>query len=218
MALIAPGAFLWITFQLQAAATAPSGASVASDIWAGIGFALVLAFLSAISYAQLARLYPEAGFGSCYYFAEKAFLDRENKEHHRFARLAKIITGWAAHLFYWVYPGCMVAFMATLIGYIYQQLTGGTLSTFELILVAAVFAVLNGYIAMRGVNGSTMTALVINIVQLATLVLFSALAIYYRLSNPDHATSWAFHGGWDVVMPHSLSGVLIQSTIAILIL
>ena len=37
MALIAPGAFLWITFQLQAAATAPNGASVASDLWAGIG-------------------------------------------------------------------------------------------------------------------------------------------------------------------------------------
>jgi hypothetical protein len=33
MALIAPGAFLWITFQLQAAATAPSGASVANDMW-----------------------------------------------------------------------------------------------------------------------------------------------------------------------------------------
>src|SRR6266566_9003618 len=128
MALIAPGAFLWITYQLQAAATAPDGSSVASDIWAGIGFALILAFLTAFSYAQLARLYPEAGFGSCYYFAEKAFLDRENKAHHKWARLAKLVTGWAAHLFYWVYPGCMVAFMATLIGYIYQQFTGATLS------------------------------------------------------------------------------------------
>ena len=88
MALIAPGAFLWITFQLQAAATAPDGSSVASDMWAGIGLALIIAFLTAISYGQLARLYPEAGFGSAYYFAEKAFLDRENKEHHRWARLA----------------------------------------------------------------------------------------------------------------------------------
>src|SRR5262245_66019631 len=77
MALIAPGAFLWITYQLQAAAAAPDGTSVASDIWSGIAFALILAFLTALSYAQLARLYPEAGFGSCYYFAEKAFLDRE---------------------------------------------------------------------------------------------------------------------------------------------
>jgi APA family basic amino acid/polyamine antiporter len=41
MALIALGAFLWITYQLQAAATAPNGASVASDIWAGIVVALI---------------------------------------------------------------------------------------------------------------------------------------------------------------------------------
>src|SRR5215475_15037753 len=124
MALIAPGAFLWTTYQLQAAATAPSGASVASDIWAGLAFALALCFLTAFSYSELARLYPEAGFGSAYYFAEKAFLDREESTHHKWARLAKILTGWAAHLFYWVYPGVMVAFMATLIGYIYTAFTG----------------------------------------------------------------------------------------------
>jgi len=218
MALIAPGAFLWITFQLQAAATAPDGSSVSSDIWAGILFALVLAFLTAFSYAELARLYPEAGFGSCYYFAEKAFLDRENKAHHKFARIAKLVTGWAAHLFYWVYPGCMVAFMATLIGYIYQQLTGNTLGTVSLVVIAALFSVLTGYIAVRGVTGSTLTSIVINVVQLTTLVLFSVLAIYYRWSNPEHATQWAFSGGFDVMMPHSLQGVLIQSTIAILIL
>ena len=47
MALIAPGAFLWITYQLQAAATAPNGASVAADIWPGIVVALVVAFLTA---------------------------------------------------------------------------------------------------------------------------------------------------------------------------
>jgi amino acid transporter len=78
MALIAPGAFLWITYQLQAAATAPDGSSVASDMWPGILLALILCFLTAYSYGELARIYPEAGFGSCYYFAEKAFLDREN--------------------------------------------------------------------------------------------------------------------------------------------
>lgn len=177
MALIAPGAFLWITYQLQAAATAPDGSSVASDIWAGIGAALILAFLTAISYAELARLYPEAGFGSCYYFAEKAFLDRENTTHHKWARLAKIVTGWAAHLFYWVYPGVMVAMMATMLGYIYTAFTGAALSTTALIVIAVLFAFVTGYIAYRGITGSTMTALVINIIQLATLVLFSALAI-----------------------------------------
>jgi len=92
LALIAPGAFLWITYQLQAAASAPDGSSVATDMWAGIGLALIITFLTAISYGQLARLYPEAGFGSAYYFAEKAFLDRENRSHHSFARIAKLAT------------------------------------------------------------------------------------------------------------------------------
>src|SRR5205814_7191501 len=190
----------------------------ALDMWPGIVFALILAFLTAVSYSELAKIYPEAGTGSCYYFAEKAFVDKEEAQHVRWARLAKLVTGWAAHLFYWVYPGVMVAFMATLIGYIYQQFTGATLSWPSLAIIAALFGALYGYIAMRGVNGSTMTALVINVVQLTTLVLFSCLAIYYRLNNPEHATGWAFSGGWDVVMPHSLTGVLIQSAIALLIL
>src|SRR4030088_2564626 len=77
MALIAPGAFLWITFQLQAAQTVPGGTtSTALDMWPGIVFALILAFLTALSYSELARVYPEAGAGSCYYFAEKAFVDK----------------------------------------------------------------------------------------------------------------------------------------------
>ena len=80
MALIAPGAFLWITYQLQAAATAPSGASVASDLWMGIVLALVVCFLTALSYAQLAKIYPEAGFASCAYFAEKAWLDARGRK------------------------------------------------------------------------------------------------------------------------------------------
>jgi len=93
MALIAPGAFLWITYQLQAAATAPDGSSVAADIWAGIGVALILALFTAISYSELMRRYPEAGFGSSYYFAEKAFIDRAEEKHHRWGRIAKLLTG-----------------------------------------------------------------------------------------------------------------------------
>src|ERR1700738_5615057 len=73
MALIAPGAFLWITFQLQAAQTVPGGtASTALDMWPGIVFALILAFLTALSYSELARVYPEAGTGSCLHFAGEA--------------------------------------------------------------------------------------------------------------------------------------------------
>jgi basic amino acid/polyamine antiporter, APA family len=222
MALIAPGAFLWITYQLQAAATAPSGASVASDIWFGIVVALVLAFLTAISYSQLAKLYPEAGFAGAVYFAEKAFLEKSGAKRgapNSVARMAKLSTGWAAHLFYWVYPGVMVAFMATLIGYIYNQFTGKNLSILELTLIGVVFTIVTGYIAYRGITGSTFTSWVINIIQWGSLIIFSALAIFYRIHNPQGITTgWTFSGAWDVIKPHTMNGVLIQSTIAILIL
>ena len=210
MALIAPGAFLWITYQLQAAATAPDGSSVAADMWPGILLALVIALLSAVSYAELARKYPEAGFGSCYYFAGQALLGTK-----RWARLAKLATGWAAHLYYWVYPGTMVAFMATLVGYIYTQVTGGTMSTLALVLFSIAFALLAGFVAVRGVTGSTLTSLVINVVQLVTLVGFSVLAFLYRAT---HTGTWVFQNAVDVVRPHSIQGVLMQSTLAILIL
>jgi amino acid transporter len=218
MALIAPGAFLWITYQLQAAATAPDGTSVASDIWAGLALALLIALLTAVSYGQLARLYPDVGFGSAYAFAERAFLERERREQRRFARAAKLVTGWAAHLFYSVYPGIMVAMLALLFGWLYHALTGGTLSTTTLVVLCALFATLTGWIAAQGIARSTRTSIVSNVVQLGMLVVFSALAIAYRLTNPAGATHWAFHGAWDVVRPHSVTGVAVQSTIAMLIL
>src|SRR5438034_4113400 len=83
MALIAPGAFLWITMQLQAANTGGT-----TDMWTGIVVALIIALLTAFSFAELARRYPDAGTGGSYYFAEKAFLDRDQPSHRRFARSA----------------------------------------------------------------------------------------------------------------------------------
>jgi amino acid transporter len=217
MALIAPGAFLWLTYQIQAAQTVPGGTdSTALEIWPGIVFALILAFLTALSYAELARKYPEAGTGSSYYFAEKAFADKAEVGHHKWARLAKLVTGWAAHLFYWVYPGVMVAFMAILISYL-GGLFGLDIGIVPQMVICVLFAVMVGYIAYRGVNGSTMTALIINIVQLVALVFFSVLAIAYRVINPDQA-AFIFPSASSVVLPHDLMNVLFQSTIAILIL
>lgn len=235
MALIAPGAFLWITFQLQAAATGPDGAtSTAFDMWQGIIFALVVAFLTALSYAEMAKIYPEAGFGSAYYFAEKTFADKASAAHQKWGRLAKLVTGWAAHLFYWVYPGVMVTFMAVLVSYIaglfhVMDGAGNPGLSFPLkVLVAVVFAFICGAVAVRGITGSTMTSLIINIIQLVTLVFFSCAAIAYRLINPQHAHFSALpgadpmsagHASWvSIILPHSLTAVLFQATIAILIL
>src|SRR6266702_5710360 len=144
MALIAPGAFLWITLQVQSAQTIPgSSASTGLDMWPGIVFALILAFFTALSYSELARLYHEAGRGSCYYFPEKAFVDKAEVRHHRWARVAKLVTGWAAHLFYWVYPGVMVAFMAILVSYL-GGLFGIDIGVVPQMIICVVFAILVG--------------------------------------------------------------------------
>jgi basic amino acid/polyamine antiporter, APA family len=219
MALIAPGAFLWMTYQLQAANTDVSGKSTALDMWTGIVVALIVAFLTAFAFAELARRYPNAGSGSAYYFAEKAFLDRENPTHRRFARIAKFITGWAAHLFYWVYPGVMVAFFAVLVTYIAGQF-GLAIPIWGQIVIACAFSVLVGFIAMRGITGSTTASIVINIIQLTALVVFSVLAIMFRVQNPlgVSANGWYHPVATSIVLPHNLAGMLFQSTIAMLIL
>jgi basic amino acid/polyamine antiporter, APA family len=219
MALIAPGAFLWMTYQLQAANVDTSGNSTASDMWTGIVVALIVAFLTAFAFAELARRYPDAGSGSAYYFAEKAFLDRQEPHHRRWARIAKFITGWAAHLFYWVYPGVMVAFFAVLVTYI-AGVFGYAMPIWQQIIVAWAFSALVGSIAIRGITGSTTASIVINVIQLVALVVFSVLAITFRLQNPLGVSSegWYHPVASSIVLPHNLAGMLFQSTIAILIL
>src|ERR1700691_1803249 len=106
MALIAPGAFLWITFVVQAGYVMPSGLAM----WFGILVALALAYATAISYLELAKLYP--GAGSSYLFADQPFLN--STKSYRFSHMPKFIWGWASHLCYWIYPAVMVTTMGVL--------------------------------------------------------------------------------------------------------
>ena len=218
MALIAPGAFLWTTFQLQAAQIAGSK-STAPDMWTGLAFALILAFLTAYSYSELARIYPDAGAGSSYYFAEAALLDKEKPQHRKYARAAKLTIGWISHLYYWIYPGIMVAFTATLAGYIYTTVTNGkVLGWGALSGFAVVFALITGYIAYRGVSGSTNAAIAVNVIQITTLVAFSVVAIIFRTSHQHLAGGYEIHHGVSIFIPQSFLHVIYQSTIAILLL
>jgi len=213
MALIAPGAFLWTTFQIQAS---QKGGATAPDMWTGLFFSLVLALLTAYSYSELARIYPDAGTGSSYYFAEAALLDKENPKHQGFARFAKLSVGWISHLYYWLYPAIMVGFMGILFGYIYSTVFHHTLTYIPQAAAAVFLAFLCGFIAYRGVSGSTMTSIVINVIQITTLVLVSILFIAYRLGHGSQIYELANAG--QVVIPHSLINVIYQSTIAILLL
>jgi basic amino acid/polyamine antiporter, APA family len=217
MALIAPGAFLWTTFQLQAAQIKPGTVdSTAQAMLPGLIFALVLALFTAYSYSELARIYPEAGTGSSYYFAEAALLEKEKPQHRKWARAAKLSVGWISHLYYWMYPGIMIAFTGTLFGYIYTSITGHTLSWFALGLVCLVFAGLSGFIAYRGVSGSTMTAIVINVIQIVTLLAVSVIFVVFRFKYPHAGFENASAGS--VIIPKQFINVLFQSTIAILLL
>ncbi|HKD06360.1 MAG TPA: APC family permease [Bryobacteraceae bacterium] len=188
MALIAPGAFLWLTFFIQATtgATAPS-------MWIGIVVALLLCLATAVCYAEMAKLYP--GTGSSYYFAEQSFLNHEKA--WKYARLSKFIIGWGSHLYYWIYPGVMVGVMGVLCGYLVGTLWPSVMSASNpgpvfMALVAIVFSFLIAWIAHRGVNGSTSVNIAINVIQISALLVFSVMAFSYRTSHPAGTPGWNF--------------------------
>src|SRR6266436_2734668 len=188
MALIAPGAFLWLTFAGQAAA-----GSTGPSMWIGILFATVLCLATAVCYAEMAKLYP--GTGSSYYFAEQSFLNHETA--WPYARLAKFIVGWASHLYYWIYPGVMVGVMGILCGYLVGTLWPSFMSASLpgpafMMLVAVVFSFAIAYIANRGVNGSTAVNIAINVIQITALVVFSVLALGYRMNHPPGSVAYQF--------------------------
>lgn len=193
MALIAPGAFLWLTFQMQSLYGAPMAGI---SMWFGILFALLLCLATAISYAELSKLYP--GPGSSYLYAEQAFLSKARA--FKFARVAKFVTGWASHLYYWVYPGVMVGVTGILSGFLLSQFWPDTFSGSYnsppfMFLFCIVFALGVAYIAFRGVTGTTAVNVVINIVQISALLVFSVIAIGYRAQHPQGSTGYHLSNG-----------------------
>jgi len=193
MALIAPGAFLWLTFEEQATYGAP-GAGCA--MWFGMLVSLLLCYATAISYAELSKLYP--GAGSSYFYAEQAFLAKSKA--FRYARVVKFFTGWASHLYYWAYPGLMVGVTALFIGYIAQAVFPNTFSSIYnspllMYVFCIFFAIFVSYIAYRGVNGSTMVNLSVNVIQIAALIFFAVLAIAYRVHHKQGDVAYHLSNG-----------------------
>jgi amino acid transporter len=186
MALIAPGAFLWLTFFIQATTGVAGKPSTAPAMWIGIFAALLLCLATAVAYAEISKLYP--GTGSSYYYAEQAMLSKDAS--FKYARVAKFIVGWGSHLYYWVYPGVMVATTGIFVGYVVGFLFPGFLSGSNpgplfMALVAIVFSFFVAWIASKGAGASTAVNIAINVVQISALVLFSVLALGYRASHPS---------------------------------
>jgi amino acid transporter len=188
MALIAPGAFLWLTFAIQGGegATAPS-------MWLGIVLALLLCLATAVCYAEMAKLYP--GTGSSYYFAEQSFLNHDKA--WKYARISKFIVGWGSHLYYWVYPGVMVAVMGVLCGYLAGTIWPNFMSASNpgipfMAVIAVVFSFAIAWIANRGVNGSTSINIAINVIQISALLIFSVMALSYRMNHAPGSVGYQF--------------------------
>ena len=149
-----------------------------SAMWFGIVAALLLCFATAISYAELSKLYP--GAGSSYFFAEQAFLSKTHA--YKFARLSKFIIGWASHLYYWVYPGVMVGVTAILAGYLASIFWPDTFNSGRqqpdaddrLLRCLFLRRVLH---RLQRHNGSTGVNIAINVIQISALIVFSVIAI-----------------------------------------
>jgi len=186
MALIAPGAFLWLTFAIQANTGVAGQPSTAPAMWWGIIAALLLCLATAVAYAEISKLYP--GTGSSYYYAEQALLSKDKA--FKYARLAKFIVGWGSHLYYWVYPGVMVAttgiFCGYIVGFLWPNvMSGSNPGPVFMALVAVAFSFFVAWIAAKGAGASTAVNMAINVIQISALIVFAALAIQYRAGHPS---------------------------------
>jgi amino acid transporter len=193
MALIAPGAFLWLTFFIQATTGVAGQPSTAPAMWIGIFAALLLCLATAVAYAEISKLYP--GTGSSYYYAEQAMLSKDKA--FKYARLAKFIVGWGSHLYYWVYPGVMVAvtgiFVGYVVGFLYPNvMSGSNPGPVFMALVAVLFSFFVAWIAAKGAGASTAVNIAINVIQISALIVFSVLALGYRANHPDGATGFQY--------------------------
>jgi APA family basic amino acid/polyamine antiporter len=216
MALIAPGAFMWLLYQAQAA----SVFSGAADIWPGVFAALILSLLTARSLGELARRYPDAGLRSAYHYAERVFReDQARPGSHSAARWAKQITGWSAHLYYWIYPGVLVAFTGVLTDYLLRQF-GYRPTIFGDLILTFSFSALVGFLALRGISGSTTSSVVLNVIQISTLVFFGGAAILFRMLNPLSipASEWIHPGALAIVLPKSGAGLIFQAALALILM
>jgi amino acid transporter len=195
MALIAPGAFLWLTFFIQASTGVAGQPSTAPAMWLGIFVSLLLCLATAVAYAEISKLYP--GTGSSYYYAEQAMLSHDAG--FKYARIAKFIVGWGSHLYYWVYPGVMVAttgiFVGYMVGFLYPNfMSGSNPGPLFMMVVAVLFSFFVAWIASKGAGASTAVNLAINIVQISALVVFSVLALGYRANHPSGSVGFNYDG------------------------
>ena len=183
MALIAPGAFLWLTFQEQSLYGAPMAGSA---MWLGLVVRSCCASPRRSAMLNSPNSIPARAPPIS--MPSRRSCPRPKRTDLRAS--TKFFTGWASHLYYWIYPGLMVGVTAILAGYLATQFWPDTFSSHVQQPVVHDSlqhrgSLLVGYIAFRGVNGSTAVNMAINIIQISALIVFTLIAIGLP---PDHPT------------------------------
>jgi len=154
MALIAPGAFLWLTFVIQAGTGVAGQPSTAPSI---VDRHLRRAAALPGDRCFLRRnrqVWP--GTGSSYYYAEQAMLSKDKA--FKYARVAKFIVGWARTSTTGSIQAWMVAvtgiFVGYVVGFLYPNfLSGSNPGPVFMGLVAVVFSFFVAWIAAKGAGG-----------------------------------------------------------------
>jgi amino acid transporter len=105
--------------------------------------------------------------------------------------------GWGSHLYYWIYPGVMVGVMGVLCGYLAGTIWPSFMSAslpgpVFMAMVAVATSYLVAWIAYRGVQGATAVNIAINVIQISALLIFSVLALGYRINHPPGTVAWNF--------------------------
>lgn len=216
MALVAPGTFAWMLYQAQATAESEG----LPGIWLGVVASLLVAFITALSLGELARRYSSTNLRSAYHFVEQIFRDPSRQGNSLFLRRGiKFIVGWASHLYYWVYPGLLIAFIGIITDYLLRQL-GYSPKPLGQVILAVSFAAFIGFLALRGITGSTSSSIILNTIQLASLVAFSIFAILFRVINPQALSkeAWAYPSVLTALFSFNLKGIIFQAALGMLLM
>jgi len=91
----------------------------------------------------------------------------------------------------------MVAVSVIFVGYVVGTLWPNAMSASNpgplfMGLVAVLFSFGVAYIAHRGVTGSTGVNIAINVIQISALLVFSVMALGYRMNHPPGSVAWQF--------------------------
>src|SRR5215472_10738446 len=113
----------------------------------------------------------------------------------------------------------MVTFIGLVIEYIVQTFAPGfgtgAAGPWELVAISVVFSVVVGAVAYIGVTGSTLAAIIINVLQILALLVFSVVAIIFRIGHPG--LNYIQPSALEVFTPKNFNDLFFQSTIAILL-